>query len=142
MTAYVEPDLIQPDRNDRLLRRPRREQIWLCGPSDEQLSQSPRTGTALGIQFAQLCHRLLDDLAAHPHRAHQLPVRMDLALFTPCRMAEVHREPLCASDQARVNGVGRHYIVVSRRGLLICRGVAPMPKAKKDSEVTELWRLG
>src|SRR5438105_12230674 len=52
----------------------------------ERLRASP----AIRIEFAQLRHRLLHDLAAVTHRTNQLPVHMRLAVLLASRMAQVH----------------------------------------------------
>lgn len=46
-----------------------------------------------GVELAEMSDGLLDDLAPAPYRAHQAPVRMDLAAFPPYRVPKIHGPP-------------------------------------------------
>jgi len=51
---------------------------------------SPRLGAPLGVELAELGHRLLHDLAADAHRADQAPVGVGFAVLHARRVAQVH----------------------------------------------------
>ncbi len=89
-TAPLQPHAIQADRNGGRVSGNGLEQVRLLAPAGNRASQRSRAGASLGVELAELRHRLLHNLAADAHRAHQTPVRMRLAVLHARRVAQVH----------------------------------------------------
>jgi len=91
-TAHTfQPDLVEPLWHWLARSRRRLEQFVLLVPSRNPQGQSASPRASLRVELAKLRHRLLHHLAATPHRAHQTPVAVRLAILANCRVSQVHR---------------------------------------------------
>src|SRR3990172_7875447 len=107
-------DPVQPHLRRRFPLRRRLEQLPLI-PSPRDLSrQGLRPGAPLGVQLAELRHRLLHHLAVAPHRADEAPVDVRLAVLAANGVPQIHGHspPHRRFSQIRLascKGEGRHY---------------------------------
>src|SRR3990172_6830869 len=107
-------DPVQPHLRGRFPLRRRLEQLPLI-PSPRDLSrQGLRPGAPLGVQLAELRHRLLHHLAVAPHRADEAPVDVRLAVLAANGVPQIHGHspPHRRFSQIRLascKGQGRHY---------------------------------
>ena len=110
--ASLQSHLVHADRY-RLCRCGRRlEELPLLPTSRDLPGQQRRLGSPGGIQLTQVGHGLLHDPPAMPHRPHQTPVGVRLAVLAYRRVPEIHAPPLCASPSttaSRLVGTTRDF---------------------------------
>jgi hypothetical protein len=108
--AALQPHAIEPHAHG--LRRPldRREEIGLLALAHDRARQRLGPRVTRRVEFAEVRHRLLDDLAPHADRTDQTPVGVGFAVLHPRRVAQVHLPRICRSRTSEVNQLGRHYM--------------------------------
>ena len=100
-------EAIQPDWNRRRVRGERFKQLRLLPSPGDRAGQGAGVRPALRVQLAEMRHRLLPDLPSDPHRAHQPPVGVRLAVLHARRVAQVHYSAYPPSRAAKsMNLVG------------------------------------
>ncbi len=107
--AALQPEPVEANGNRAVAVLARPEEGELFPPAGDRAGQGLRPRAALRIEFAQVRHRLLHDLAPDAHRADQPPVRVDLAILPARGVAQIHLLRRCATRRREVKQLGRHY---------------------------------
>ena len=83
-------NVIESKGRRRLRARGVLEQLALIAPAGDLSRERLRVGAAFRVQFAELRHGLLHDLAVAANRTNQAPVDVLLAILPNRRMSEIH----------------------------------------------------
>ena len=84
-TPALQAHQVQPHR-DRLVRRGGFEHLIRLGAPGDLERPGPRPGASLGVEFAELRHRLLHDFATVADGAHQTPIGVRLPVLANRRV--------------------------------------------------------
>jgi hypothetical protein len=128
LPAVFDAHTLELHRN-RLAARAVVKQARLLGLAYQRARQSTRAHPPRFIQFAKMRDRLLNHAPPDPHRTHQPPSAMDLAVFLARRVAQIHEH---ASERTPIP-LARGKVGTTRRfaSHIQCKSMIPFTPASR-----------
>jgi hypothetical protein len=120
------------------------EQLGLSRSSDQITRERARLNASVLIEFAKLCHRLLNDAPTDTHALYQPPVSADPPVFLANRVAQIHAPsgPDVGSKKIPKVGATPQNQRLSRPKPLISHGLLKNRQNRPESAQVGLVRNG